>query len=76
MQTPTPLDLAREIRAEMGRQKVTAASLARSTDITAATLSRRFSAPEDFTLGEFERIATALGLTMADLVARAQAVAA
>ena len=76
MQTPTPLDLVREIRAEMGRQGLTAASLARATDITPPTLSRRFSSPDDLTLGELDRIAAALGVSVADFMRRAEQVAA
>ena len=78
MEHTTPTGVVREIRAEMGRQGFTIASLARTTDnVTTKQLYARFATPEKFTIAELFAIADTLGVDLADLFDRAhQAVAA
>lgn len=52
--------VAQEIRAEMGRQRVTGAELARRMEVSEAFISRRLADNGAITLSELERIATLL----------------
>lgn len=59
----------------MARNRVTAASLAQATDMSAATLHRRLTGVIPFNITELERVAAVLGTTVADLWARTEAAA-
>jgi len=76
MNTPTAAGLAAEVRAEMARQGITAAKVAAATDISPASLSRRLNGTGEFTVAEMFRVAAFLGLTLSDLLRRAESVAA
>ena len=52
--------VAQEIRAEMGRQRVTGAELARRLTVSEAFVSRRLADTGVISLAELERIAAAL----------------
>lgn len=67
--------LAAEVLAEMARQRITRAALARDADITYITLQRRLAGKSPFTYDELAAIAEQLGVGAADLVARADGVA-
>ena len=62
---------AAEIRAEMARQKISAATLSVSAGITPATLSRKLNGLSGFSLDELLRVANSLGISAADLIERA-----
>lgn len=64
--------VAGEVRAEMGRKGHTAVTLSRATDIGYATLLRRLSGSHAFTLDELGVVAQALGVTVTELVSRAE----
>lgn len=73
MEHTTPPGVVREIRAEMGRQGFTIASLARTTDtLTQKQMYARFATPERFTLSELFAIADSLHVELADLFDRAR----
>jgi len=76
MNPPTTAGLAGEVRAEMARQGVTAASVAIATDISRTSLSRKLNGHNEFTVAEMLRVAKVLGLTLSDLIRRAESVAA
>lgn len=57
----------------MARSKLTQARLAHSVGMTQQALSRRLSAQTSFTVDELGRIASTLGVTLADLVGEAVA---
>ena len=76
MNTPTAAGLTAEVRAEMARQGISAAKVATATNINPATLSRRLNGTSDFTVGEVSRVAQFLGVTLADLLRRAETIAA
>jgi transcriptional regulator with XRE-family HTH domain len=76
MNTPTTAVLAGEVRAEMARQGVTAAKVSQATDISRASLSRKLNGRNEFTVAEMLRVTKFLGLTLSDLLQRAESVAA
>ena len=76
MNPPTAAGLAGEVRAEMARQGVTAATMAQATDISRASLSRKLNGRNEFTVAEMFRVAEFLGMTLSDLLRRAESVAA
>lgn len=53
---------ATEVRAEMGRQRITGAALARALEVSDMYISRRLSGDVPFDLAEIERVAAALGV--------------
>ncbi|MET8908352.1 helix-turn-helix transcriptional regulator [Micromonospora sp. NPDC004551] len=59
--------VAREIRAEMGRQRMSAAKLARELGVSEAWTSRRLSGDQTIDLHDLERIADVLGVTVIEL---------
>lgn len=61
---------AAEVRAEMGRQRISAAALARSLGVSDMYLSRRLSGDEPipFDLSEIERIAVALDVPVSNFL--------
>ncbi|MDG4791881.1 helix-turn-helix transcriptional regulator [Micromonospora sp. WMMD1102] len=61
---------AAEVRAEMGRQRISAAALARALGVSDMYLSRRLSGddPIPFDLSEIERIAEALGVPVGNFL--------
>lgn len=69
--------LAAEIRACMARVGMSRQGLAEATDIPASTLHKKLRRenPNVLTVGELERIAAALDLTVSELTRRAEAVA-
>lgn len=76
MNPPTTAGLAGEVRAEMARQGVTAATVAQAIDISRASLSRKLNGSGEFTVAEMLRVSNFLGLALSDLLRRAEQVAA
>lgn len=77
MQTPPITSrLAGEVRAEMARQGITQQRLAETSDMTVWTLGRRLAGASDFAFGEVVAIADALRVPLAELIARAERLAA
>lgn len=68
--------IAAEVRAEIARQGLTAATVASRSDMTTTTMSRKLAGRVDFTLTELCRVAESLGIKASDLVARAEGIAA
>lgn len=64
--------IAAEIRAEMGRQRYGVMKLATTTGIPRSRLHRKLSGRSPLDTDEVGIIATALGLSMTDLIARAE----
>lgn len=65
--------VAAEVRAEIGRQGVTASSVSERADISRSALSRKLCGAADFTLEELVRVADVLNVPASALVARAEA---
>jgi transcriptional regulator with XRE-family HTH domain len=63
--------IAGEIRAELGRQNVNQAQLARRLGWTQARVSRRLRDVSDFSTAELEQICAALDVELIDLLAEA-----
>jgi len=57
-----------EVRAEMGRQRITRQTLSDRTGIPIHALDRRLSGRVDITLGEAEAIANALNVPFEQLI--------
>lgn len=76
MNTPTAAGLAGEVRAEMARQGLTVATVAQGADISPASLSRRLNGSSEFTVAEMFRVAGFLGMTLSDLLRRAESAGA
>lgn len=66
------MGIAAEIRAEMGRQRVTTTALAHITGIARPNLSRKLAEKRPLSLHDVERIARALNVNLSDLAARAE----
>lgn len=64
--------VADEVRAEMARQRKTAACLAEAVGISQHTMGTRLKGAVPFNVEELMKVATALGMTLVDLVARAE----
>lgn len=64
--------IAAEIRAEMGRQRVSLSSLATDAGISPSTLSRRLNGVRPFLLEEVDAICHSLSVPMADILTRAE----
>jgi transcriptional regulator with XRE-family HTH domain len=61
--SPTlPEIAAREVRAEMGRQKISGAALAQTLGVSDMYVSRRLNGEVPFDLAELERVAAALSV--------------
>ena len=71
--TPLSRCIASEIRAEMARQGVRASDLAPQVGLSLPTLYGRLNGKIDLRLGEVDRIAAALGLSLSDLLDRSAA---
>ncbi|SCL43219.1 Helix-turn-helix [Micromonospora pallida] len=65
-----------EIRAEMGRQKMTGRAVAEAMGVTHVYVSRRLSGTVPLTLADLDRIAVALSVPVTDLFPRQMASAA
>ena len=65
-----------QIRAEMLRQHLTMDDLAQRLDLPLGTLRARLATPRGLVIGHLSKIADALGMDLADLVARAERTAA
>jgi len=76
MNPPTTAVLLGEVRAEMARRRVTAAKVALATDISRTSLSRKLNGHNEFTVAELFRVTEFLGLSLSDLLRRAESVAA
>ncbi len=63
--------VAAQIRAELGRQQLSQAALARRIGWTTATVSRRLRGVQQLSVQDVEDIARALGTTAADLIGAA-----
>jgi transcriptional regulator with XRE-family HTH domain len=61
--------VAREVRAELARQRKTAGDLAAALGVTPHTIGRRLSGETHFTIVEVAQIALFLGVPLRDLVA-------
>jgi transcriptional regulator with XRE-family HTH domain len=72
MGTATTAGLIGEVRAEMARQKVTVTKVARATDISRASFSRKLNGSAEFTIRELTRAADFLGLPLSELASRAE----
>lgn len=70
--TPLASRVAGAIRAEMAWQKRTGVDLARHLEMAQPTISKRLNGETAFDLVEFEKVAQWLGITPADLLARAE----
>lgn len=66
---------AAEVRAEMGRQRITGAALAKSLGVSDMYLSRRLTGTVPFDLAEIERVAAALGVQVTQLLLVAESAA-
>lgn len=64
--------LAGEIRARMGRARITQASLAEATGISAPTVSRKLVGRHPFDTTELELVAAHLGALPSELLAGAE----
>lgn len=67
--TNTEKEPAPSIRAELARRRLTVGRLVAATEMSQPRMQRRLSDPDSFQLGEIARIATALSVTPADLLA-------
>ncbi len=72
----TPSELVSEIRAEIARQKLTAANVSRATDISRASLSRKLSGTNEFTVKELFLVSAVLGVPFSEFLRRAEQAAA
>lgn len=59
---------AEEIRALMGRKRISGAELARRLDVSPMWVSYRLAGKQEIGLTDLERIASALGVTPVDLL--------
>lgn len=75
MTTFDPSAVAAEVRAEMGRQRLTVAALSGQVGMSAQTLHRRLDRPEALTLAELLDITDVLGVPLDALLDRARAAA-
>lgn len=66
------MSLSSEIRAELVRQGSDIESLARSVGVSRQTLSKKLNSHVEFTYGEVQRISQSLGLSLVELVRRAE----
>lgn len=60
--------VAEEIRAQMGRQRITKAELSRRMGVSEVWIGRRLNGQMPIGLDDLERIATALGVAPADIL--------
>lgn len=72
--TNTPLRgfLAGEVRAEVARQQIQKSAIAARLGIVPSTLSRKLSGDQPLHTEELEIVATILGLSASELLARAE----
>lgn len=72
---PSPLDaaVAAEVRAELGRQKITPTAIASQLGVERTTLASRVSGAVAFRPAELDGLARQLGLRASTFVARAEA---
>lgn len=73
MDTTPGQRVAAEIRAEMARQGVTSSTVAQTTDIARSTLHRKLTGRSEFNLAEAAAVCAALGISLAEIVRRAEA---
>jgi transcriptional regulator with XRE-family HTH domain len=69
---PLAVRVAGAIRAEMAWQKRTGVALAEHLTMAQPTISKRLNGETPFDLAEFEKVADWLGITPAELLARAE----
>lgn len=60
--------VAREVRAELARQKITGAELARALRMPQTTVARRLAGTYDFSVPELQAIATHLGVPLSQFL--------
>lgn len=72
--TPLAPLLAAEVRADLARGRVGIASVATRIGMRRATLSQRLNGHSPFTLAELDAVASVLGTTASELIARAETV--
>lgn len=65
--------IAAEVRAELARQQRTTTEVAESAGMVTSTLIRKMQARYPFDTDELERVAAALGVTVTELLSRADA---
>lgn len=63
--------VAGEVRAEMARKRVTGTTLAQALQMSNATLSRRLNGLKAFDINELEVVGRVLGVTVTELLTRA-----
>jgi transcriptional regulator with XRE-family HTH domain len=61
-QSPTAVNAAAEVRAEMARQRKTGVGLAEALGLSQQTVSRRLTGQITFSLDELDRVAVWLGV--------------
>lgn len=66
------MNLNAEIRAEMARQKITVADLARSLGVTRQSASRKLNASHPINNEDLSGVAAALGVPAWELIRRAE----
>jgi hypothetical protein len=66
--TEITADVAAEIRAQMGRQNITRAELARRLKVEDSWVGKRLNGRTEIGIGDLGRIAHALGLKIVDLL--------
>jgi transcriptional regulator with XRE-family HTH domain len=64
-------DIAREVRAELGRQQISGAALGRHLFLSQAAISRRLRGVLPFGVNELQTIAELFGLSLTALLGRA-----
>lgn len=65
--------IAAEVRAELARQQRTTTEVAESAGMVTSTLIRKMQARYPFDTDELERVAAVLGVTVTELLSRADA---
>lgn len=70
MQSNFGLDVAGEVRAEMGRQSKNQSQLARELGVTQAYVNRRLLGQVPITVDDLERIAAVLGVEVEQFLKR------
>jgi len=68
MQNPTPHPVARNVRAEMSRRRITQAVVARHLNLSQPAVSQRLIGSVEFKVSELQAVAELLGVSTASLL--------
>ncbi|HEY8664636.1 MAG TPA: helix-turn-helix transcriptional regulator [Propionibacteriaceae bacterium] len=68
MQNPTPHPVARNVRAEMSRRRITQAVVARHLNLSQSSVSLRLTGSAEFKVSELQAVAELLGVSTASLL--------